>query len=425
MQRSFARLSVRSLAVACLVALCAAPTPAAGGEEQPTCSAGARYQAESATIVGTPGPDEIEGTEGRDVIVGLGGDDTIDAGGGYDRICGDAGDDAIRGGSDPNSLIGGAGDDRLVGGDDGNDLFGKGGDDKLIGGEGWNSYYAELGDDRIVDNSSDSSTDIELTYAPRAMRVDLAAGTMRGMGRDRIVGSGIKILRGTPYRDVLLGSDRSELFYTAGYAGSAPDRIEGHGGDDSLNGSGTLFGGGGDDYISSDYGSGDSELHGGPGTDWAGYHTVSADLRKGVARYSDGSSWITDRLRSVENLSGSGELLGDEGPNALLPSAAVRADTDILRGRGGDDILGYDSIQETSPPLHLWGGAGDDTLYGSVRADRLFGGPGDDAAFGEKQLYYGFNDDLLDGGEGFDDLDGGRGEDECLNGEALVSCEAP
>ncbi len=34
-------------------------------------------------------------------------------------------------------------------------------------------------------------------------------------------------------------------------------------------------------------------------------------------------------------------------------------------------------------------------------------------------------DDELDGGAGFDALDGDTGFDTCVNGEAVVNCEAP
>ena len=71
---------------------------------------------ELATIVGTAGPDEIDGTPGDDVIVGLAGDDRIDGGGGHDVICGSGGNDRLDGGAGSDSLYGGHGDDRLSGG---------------------------------------------------------------------------------------------------------------------------------------------------------------------------------------------------------------------------------------------------------------------------------------------------------------------
>ncbi len=49
-----------------------------------------------ATIVGTEGDDDIDGTAGDDVIAGLAGDDKIDGKGGNDTVCGGAGDDEIK-----------------------------------------------------------------------------------------------------------------------------------------------------------------------------------------------------------------------------------------------------------------------------------------------------------------------------------------
>jgi Ca2+-binding RTX toxin-like protein len=66
------------------------------------------YAGETATIVGTPGNDNIVGTQGRDVVVALGGDDRVDSLGGNDLVCGGGGNDEL--------LLGGAGDDFIDGG---------------------------------------------------------------------------------------------------------------------------------------------------------------------------------------------------------------------------------------------------------------------------------------------------------------------
>lgn len=61
----------------------------------PTCGG------ETATLVGTEGPDMLTGTEGNDVIVALGGDDLVNGGGegiGIDVICGGEGNDTLNAG---------------------------------------------------------------------------------------------------------------------------------------------------------------------------------------------------------------------------------------------------------------------------------------------------------------------------------------
>ena len=70
---------------------------------------------------------------------------------------------------------------------------------------------------------------------------------------------------------------------------------------------------------------------------------------------------------------------------------------DTLYGGGGADVLD--------------GGQGDDTLYGGTGDDQLDGGQGDDV------LYGGAGDDFLDGGQGDDIIDGGAGDDVLIGGQ--------
>src|ERR1044072_1252681 len=95
----------------------------------PTYAAKApRCHGQVATIVGTNGPDEINGTKGEDVIVGLDGRDEIAGHGGGDLICGGADRDHLRSSANGvSTLDGGPGND---------DLFAQGRGDALIGGPG-------------------------------------------------------------------------------------------------------------------------------------------------------------------------------------------------------------------------------------------------------------------------------------------------
>jgi Ca2+-binding RTX toxin-like protein len=89
-----------------------------------------------ATIIGTPGDDVINGTNGNDVIVAMGGNDTVNGGNGNDVICGNAGDDTINGGNGVDSLFGSFGDDTLDGANGDDSLDGGAGDDDLFGNRG-------------------------------------------------------------------------------------------------------------------------------------------------------------------------------------------------------------------------------------------------------------------------------------------------
>src|SRR5918999_4220301 len=83
------------------------PTPAAAGAR--------RCRSLRATIVGSPGADQIIGTPRRDIIAARGGADIIRGRGGNDEICGGGGPDRVHGGGGGDQLAGGPGPDRLNG----------------------------------------------------------------------------------------------------------------------------------------------------------------------------------------------------------------------------------------------------------------------------------------------------------------------
>jgi Ca2+-binding RTX toxin-like protein len=70
----------------------------------------------AATIVGTAGADEINGTSGNDVIVARGSADDVEGRGGRDLICGGGGNDELEGDAGNDFLNGGTGNDELEGG---------------------------------------------------------------------------------------------------------------------------------------------------------------------------------------------------------------------------------------------------------------------------------------------------------------------
>ncbi len=132
--------------------------------------------------------------------------------------------------------------------------------------------------------------------------------------------------------------------------------------------------------------------------------------------------------------------------------SAVASD-DMLWGGDGDDKMyggsgldqlwgetGNDALYGGSGDDQLWGGAGNDRLEGGVANDRMWGGEGDDYLlggggndflFGERaddQLLGGAGDDqmrdgegadLVNGGSGLDTLFAGRGNDTYIGGEGF------
>lgn len=323
---------------------------------------------EPATIVGTEGPDRLEGTPRRDVIVGLAGDDVILGLDGSDVICGGPDDDSIYGGRE--EVLGtddGSSDDHLFG-DDGNDLL-RGASATLRGG---------TGDDVLMYGKA------SFLSAANGVVVDLAEGTATGQGQDELVE--VRHVVGSQYADSISGNDEPNSFS----AQAGDDVVNGRGGSDYLFGQGgndSLAGGRGDDhdlwggpeddtitggpggdtltgdgYLTEVAEFGDDVLDGGGGSDEVTYHegevvAVTIDLRAGTA-----SGHGEDRLSGFETIVGSDGndvIEGDANRNHIM---GMWGEDDIRGGKGGDWLnatgpLGYSREGEED---ELFGGDGAD-----------------------------------------------------------------
>lgn len=135
-------------------------------------------------------------------------------------------------------------------------------------------------------------------------------------------------------------------------------------------------------------------------------------------------------------------LIGTPGPDVIVGLQG----NDIIKGLGGDDVIcsgrgddivfggqGFDIIfgaqgddrifasnsstelgRRDSRGARVFGGAGNDTIFGSNRWDRIRGGLGNDTVFGYEGRDWirgGQGADRLDGGSSIDDLHGGNGND--------------
>lgn len=367
-------------------------------------------------LTGTPGPDELRGSD-------LG--DTIDGAGAADTILGYGGDDLLYGGSDADPAAPGA--DRLYGGDGNDGLRGGGGNDVLNGGNGNDQLHGEAGDDRLQGSDGD----------------DLLDG---GSGNDVLSGGeGVNILRGGE------GNDR-----LSSHNASAIDLLDGGNGDDALDGyAGSEFlGGAGNDRIK-------VEGRLGPG---------------GATRVEGGDGQDQIILSLSDTLIRSMTVTGGAGIDTYVPSTSKRsiatqaAITDFTPGPGGDlidtrsmtigstvrnpfddgslrllasgadtlfqlrDTTGAYStvltlagvapaqvVQENFVDAYnprggttgytLTGTAASDSLDGSIFDDTLLGLAGNDSLGG------GLGNDLLEGGDGDDQLAGGGGDDTLRGGD--------
>ena len=359
---------------------------------------------EQATIVGHARGETLRGTPGNDVIAGRGGDDLILGMGGDDILCGGDGDDVLKGAGGVDAMDGGGGDDELRpgGGELNVPVIGGPGDDRFNGREGVLNVFS-------------------YRDAPRAVTVDLAAGTATGWGNDTLVN--FNEGDGSAFDDVLIGNE-------------GPNGLFGFEGDDRLE-----SGGGPVDFMVGE--GGNDTLIGEGSTDIVGYEyapePVVADIAAGTAT-GDGS----DALEGIDIVFGSYEwddqLMGDDGDNAFHGYGG----NDTIDGRGGTDM--YTFSQAPGPVVAdlVTGeatGEGEDSLagiedvIGSTFDDELRGTDGSNFMLGldgDDQLYgLGGDDALLGDGDGFefpdpenDSLDGGDGNDVCFAGENLTDCES-
>jgi Ca2+-binding RTX toxin-like protein len=388
----------------------------AAAPKAPTC------RGVPATIVGTPGDDDIAGTPGDDVIVGDRGNDSIRGQGGDDLICGGRtrskdteGDVVFQG------LDGGPGDDTIIGGSGVDEIFGGTGSDLLVG---------RPGNDFI--SGSDN--------------------------KDRV--------RGGPGADNLSGDGGDDDVY----GGSGADFMS------DVEGNNTLRGGPDDDV--SESGPGNETIRGGRGRDAASYlllqdpaggsgshcSDITADLSAGTA---SGDGFGTDTLDGIEKVwtgGGNDVLIGDEGPNEFYTgtlSCDETSPTDSVAGNGGLDRITFDSLNvetgngpgpvevDLQAKTALWGDpesedrdlitlssiedvAGteyEDVIFGDDGPNNLVGRDGDDlinGRGGDDQLLGHRGNDSLDGGLGANTNDGGPGTDTCVNpgpGALAVNCE--
>ena len=424
-----------------------------------------------ATIVGTPGDDDVAGTPHRDVIVGLGGKDRIHGRGGDDILCGNGSRDRLYGGSGDDLLDGGTSDDRLYGG---------AGDDHVFGGAGLGDVFeADRGDDTWITGTSSSPDDHrdyfdyyvswQSGHPAAGVTVDLPRGTAYGpdIGHDTLrvpdLAHGVKVTL-TPYADALTtGPGPDDVSDTQGGGanridtGDGDDRVKSY---DSVNwvpGDSTVLLGPGDDTLyESD---GRPTVVAGPWNDH-----LSVDSRRvppptsipGWQRWS----WTTGRattspmLTAVAGetyLDGRGERPGlrpgprahpwatisGDGVDTVSPATSpdpastpddtftldlARAERDGPRcadtgrglrerrrlGRPGDALVCRSG--RPHDPNRLWYiPATTSYLPPPTNPVQIFGLGGDDSLQG------GNGDDLLDGGDGQDLGSGGDGTDTCVS----------
>lgn len=228
-----------------------------------------------ATIIGTDGDDNLQGSFYADVIMTFGGDDTVFGREGHDTICAGDGDDRVFGdiGAPIVSFAPVDQDDVILGGPGRDRLYGEGGSDRLLGGDDIDYLWGGLGADTLEGNGG--SDRLRGGHDDDYLRGGSGADRMwGGDGDDEMLGQGGQdfmwgdagddVMQGNWQSDSLWGGDGDDIIGAA----EGQDVVYGEAGVDTLYGgenSDVLSGGDGDDIVSG--GRGTDELRGGGGAD--------------------------------------------------------------------------------------------------------------------------------------------------------------
>ena len=343
-----------------------------------------------ASLTGTSGNDQLNGSSEADLMLGLGGDDSLFGQDGDDRLEGGDGQDQLYGDRGDDLLLGGAGHDWLS--DEGGasaELFGESGNDYLHYFEGYEAAITDAlldggdGDDRLEYFTYD--------YDDR--------GRLRGGGGNDSftvysggdisieAGSGldvVEIWNNALFYEVSLGSDMDLLalrYQPSPLLGNPTVTVSDFdvGGGDALRLLTYLLSGGltGWDPGSNPFASGHLRLM------QRGADAILQIDQDGAA----GSNVFVDfTILSNVNASalGARQLGGYASNGALLPGENISgsASDDLISGTSGDDVIsgkgGVDRILGAAGDDIIDGGDGSDVLDGELGNDEIHGGEGDD-----------------------------------------------
>ncbi len=451
------------------------------------------------TVFGDNGDDGVFGFSGNDILFGGSGDDLLNAGQGNNSISGGSGDDFIFVGSGASTIAGGPGVDTLgfkanldedtffeakagpsgtvlnkvysgidafsaqLSGDGSITMRGGNGGDRVIAFTGNDTLVGLSGDDRLAamggvntlfGGSGFDSARLRLTTGVGKVVFDQSAfdGAVTFADGNRLAGIERVTLHTSRGDDTLTGDGQSDTFN----GGAGDDLIRGRGGDDRLDTQilGTIFGGAGDDNLTSDYGrqgiydaaESDVSLFGGEGDDDLLHRDTEQAIRQRHSRLEGKSGddsigvWVQNLVNGtfdggtgndyisleIEDIRGSlAEALaygglGDDTINGEYFQAESIFSAKLFGGLGDDTVYAHQQSNEFGPAddVTLFGDAGSDTLGSGYMSGDTFdssydiglsflGGAGADTIFGEA----GNGNDYMRASSGRDTLYGGSGED--------------
>ena len=241
-------------------------------------------------------------------------------------------------------------------------------------------------------------------------------------GNDTLIGGPADdLLNGDGGNDLLLGNAGNDTLL----GGGAADTLNGGDGNDSLDGQGgpdLIESGTGDDiFVWQGTFSGSDTVTNASGADGVQVllgatannvtitqSAIPADGTMGLIQITDGTAKLTidSSIGQVTVNSGAGDDTVTVGDLDTVCRASL-----VIQGDAGNDLLSALNAKVGVIRILIEGGAGNDTLIGSLGGDTLDGGAGTD------RLKGGNGNDLLQGGTGADSINGENGDDTLLGGD--------
>lgn len=351
---------------------------------------------------------ELWQTDEKEEITAGGFDDIIHAGGGDDRVNAGHGNDTIIGGRGNDILYGGEGDDAYVWnrGDGLDEIWEDAGSDTIRFGEGiafddltfaYENGYLLItvdGDDKQGVKIRDFFSNRKEQYMVE--KLEFADGSSFNLAENGLTltqKNTAEQVEGTDFDDVIYGNGGSDTIH----ANDGSDVIIGGKGDDILYGDESIFGTAGDDVYIWNKGDGFDELHDDLGSniirfgkDISFEDLIFRQNGHGLDIYVNG-----DRTQGMRLIN---FYYRDQGIHYTLEFADG---TNVNLAESGLTLTQSDKSGSCSGTDHddvIYGGSGNDVIYGDEGDDILIGGKGNDELWGEEG-----NDIIVwNKGDGFD-----------------------